>query len=111
MIRWSAHTVYDGVLKGRAEKIRQTVEDPKSKIPCYVVSLSTNPKNLLDIWKAKELHKPYYREKDLLIVGVSLTMEGAKDLAVQILEQCYRKTGAFDLRSRYDPPHRKGAGQ
>ncbi|MBQ4473876.1 MAG: hypothetical protein II930_06215 [Lachnospiraceae bacterium] len=107
MIRWSSHAVFDGMLKGRADAVRRGIEGNQTKVPYYVVTLSYNPRNLLDIWKAKELHKPYYRDKDLVIVGVSLTKEGAKDLAVQILEQIYRKTGGFDLPGRYDPPRRK----
>ena len=109
MIRWSPQTIIDGLPGVKEETVKKAVENPKKFPPYYVVTLSYNPNNLLDIWKVKELHKPFYQDKDLVIVGVSHTREGAKDIAFRILEKSYLETGEFDLRGAYDPPGGKEA--
>ncbi|MBR1758766.1 MAG: hypothetical protein IJ744_08565 [Lachnospiraceae bacterium] len=103
MIRWSEKLVYDPLIKRWSESIKTGIEKNKTKVSYTVVTLPTNPKNLLDIYKVKELHKRFYEDKDIVIVGVALDLEGAKDLAVQILEKSYKETGGFALRDAYDP--------
>ena len=42
---------------------------------------------------------PYYRDQDLLIVGVALDFEDAARLSARIIDEVYRKTGGFDVKA------------
>lgn len=67
----------------------------------YVLTPASNGKNLLDIYPALTLCQPYYRNADLLIVGIASDYEDAVGLAARIIEEVYKKTGAFDIFSYF----------
>ena len=95
--------LYDRMNARKFEAAKRDISFHQNSSKYYVVTLAVNPKNLLDIYKAKELEKTFYREKDMVIAGVALDMEGAQDVAVRLLEDVYRKTGGFDVRKYYSP--------
>lgn len=86
----------------KAKKIRysiiQAVREGRP-LGYYVLTPAANEQNLLDLYPAATLSLPYYREKDLLIVGVALDFEDAAALAGRMISEVYRKTGGFDIRS------------
>lgn len=63
----------------------------------YVLTPASNPKNLLDIYPAGTFVKPYYKEQDILIVGLALDKQDAARLAGQIIMDIYKKTGGYDV--------------
>lgn len=63
----------------------------------YVLTPSSNGKNVLDIYPAVTLLQPYYKELDLLIIGIAADYDDAVELAGKIVAELYRKTGGFDL--------------
>lgn len=63
----------------------------------YVLTPSSNGKNVLDIYPAVTLLQPYYKEQDLLIIGIAADYDDAAELAGTIVAELYGKTGGFDL--------------
>ena len=78
-------------------KILQAVRAEKTS-GYYVLTLASNEKNLLDIYSASSLNQPYYKQQDLLIVGVAADYEDAAMLVGKIVGEVYKKTGGFDVR-------------
>ena len=68
--------------KKRRYSIIQAVREGK-KTGYWILTLPSNGKNLLDLYPAMALAQPYYKEKDMLILG--------------IVNQVYQKTGGFDV--------------
>lgn len=63
----------------------------------YILTPASNPKNMLDIYPALTLNQPYYKEQDLLIVGVAADYRDAALLAGRIIGDVYKKTGGYDV--------------
>ena len=63
----------------------------------YILTLPSNQKNLLDIYSAQTLNQPYYKQQDLLIVGVAADYEDAAVLAGKIIADVFKRTGGYDV--------------
>ncbi len=77
----------------KAKKFRYSViQAVRERRPLgyYVLTPAVNEKNLLEL---------YYRDQDLLIVGVALDFEDAARLSARIIDEVYRKTGGFDVKA------------
>lgn len=67
----------------------------------YCISFASNPDNLFDIYEAKELLFPYYRKRDIHIIGLAGGYEEACLLVRDMVEEIYRETGAFQVREYF----------
>lgn len=65
----------------------------------YILTPPSNEKNLLDIYPALALKLPYYKDRDILIIGVASDFQDAARLSARIVEETYKKTGGFDVMS------------
>ena len=63
----------------------------------YVLTLASNGQDLLDIYPAFAFTQPYYKEKDLLIIGIAADFKDAAMLSGKIVSEVYQKTGGFDI--------------
>ena len=68
------------------------------QIDIFVISLASNPANLLDIIPAKELLQKAYPKKDMYVIGLAKGYEEAVNLTASIINEVYQQTGAFGLR-------------
>lgn len=78
--------------------ILQAVREEKNS-GYYVLTPASNEKNLLDMYSASALNQPYYKQQDLLIVGVAADYEDAAMLVGRIIGDIYKKTGTYDVRA------------
>lgn len=63
----------------------------------YVLTPPSNEKNILDMYPMFTLCQPYYGEHEPYIIGVAADYGDAARLAGHIIEEMYRRTGAFRL--------------
>ena len=82
--------------KKRRYCIVQAVREGK-KTGYWILTLPSNGKNLLDLYPAMALAQPYYKEKDMLILGIAAYHDDAVRLSARIVNQVYQKTGGFDV--------------
>lgn len=95
-MRW-----YEGLYVGEKAKknrysIIQSIREGKY-FGYYILTPPSNEKNLLDIYPARTLQQKYYKEKDLLIVGIAADERDAVMLAGEIVNEVMQKTGGFDV--------------
>lgn len=76
--------------------IIQAVREEKSS-GYYILTLPSNQKNMLDIYPAHTLKQPYYREQNLLILGIAADYQDAAMLSAAIIGDVYKKTGGYDV--------------
>ena len=95
-MRWYERMYVGEKAKKHRFSILRAVRNEKSS-GYYVLTPASNPKNLLDIYSAKTLKQPYYKQQDLLIVGVAEDYEDAAMLAGKIIGDVYKKTGGYDV--------------
>jgi hypothetical protein len=70
----------------------------------YVITPAANGNNILDIYPAMTLLWPVYREKEFLILGIASGYWEALEVAGNIIDEMYRKTGDFNLSAFMGEP-------
>lgn len=64
----------------------------------YLLTLSANPKDLIDIIQARVVCQRYYPRKRMVVIGLAGSYEEALCLASEILVSLYTVQGDFRLR-------------
>lgn len=95
-MRWYERLYVGEKAKKKRFEILQAVREEKSS-GYYILTPASNEKNLLDIYSASTLKQPYYKNSDMLIVGVAADYQDAAMLAGRIVGDVYRKTGGYDV--------------
>lgn len=97
-MRWFNHLyVGDKAKKNRFNMI-QGIRRGRLYPGAYVITPASNGNNILDIYPSASLLHPYLRDKDLLVVGIAADYWEALEVARQIIDEMYQKTGEFDLQ-------------
>lgn len=99
MVIWYKHLYYKNFAGHQIEEWKEKIEKGKPLFPIYCVCLASSPFNLLDIMNVNELLFPYYQKKKVVIIGLAANRREAMELAAEIVEEVYTKTGDFDIRS------------
>lgn len=64
----------------------------------YVIVLSVNPSDQLEIVSTKELSGNYYRKRSPYVIGIAADYDEAVLLVQQIAEECFSKRGDCRLK-------------
>ena len=97
-MRWY-HKLYEGEkAKEKRYSIIRKVWERKLQISGYVITVPSNGNNVLDIYPAYVLLLPYYKESDILIVGIAADYSEAVEVAGKIVVDMYREIGKPDIR-------------
>ena len=97
-MRWYERLYVGEKAKKNRYSIIQAVREGKAS-GYYIVTLPSNERNLLDIYSAGTLQQPYYKQKNLLVIGVAADYEDAAMLAGRIVADVCKKTGGYDVRA------------
>ena len=83
--------------KKRFNKKLDLIVKGKSSIPFFVVTLPVSTYGILEIYEYNELRQNYYKElgREITVVGVSDSREGAKQLVADILEDHMDQEGVL----------------
>lgn len=96
---WYKH-LYVGKKAGRNRfSIIYNLRRNRPKPDIYVITPASNGNNLLDIYPAVSFLHPYYKDKDMLVVGIAKGYDEALGVAGTIVNEMYLKTGSFELRT------------
>jgi len=95
-MRWYERLYVGEKAKKDRYSIIQAVREGK-RSGYYILTPPSNERNLLDIYPAIALQQPYYREKDLLILGVAADERDAAMLVGEIVNEVLKETGGYDV--------------
>ena len=98
-MEWHEDLYLGSSIRHRHRKIKWKIIHNVGQIRVYVITLASNEKNLLDIIPSWELMQKYYPKRGLFVVGLAGTYDEALELAGRIINDVYRTTGGFDVRS------------
>lgn len=96
MLRWVNHYYVGSGIKD-PEKIRKKIDQGKIVPDIYVLTLSQNPGNLLEMLPSVTLNQKWVRELCPPIIGIARGKDGAIGLVTNILLEVYRETGEFQI--------------
>lgn len=94
-------------IAGKKEKVKRKILRDAGMMNIYIIALSSNPENLLDIIPSWELMQNCYPKSELLVVGVDRGYENAIELASVIIMDVYQETGTFQVRDYFLEKHRE----
>ena len=100
MLKWQEdYYVGEGIKD--AEKTKKRIDAGKVALGVYLVTLSENPGNLLEIVPSYMLIQKSYYAKCPGIIGMAKGKDEATDLAVDIVKNIYGETGAFQVKEYF----------
>ncbi len=99
MIRWMEGLYLGEGVEKKHRKIQEDMERGKLRWHVYVLMLSTNPQNQLDILSSAFLKQPYYRHQELMVVGLASGYPEALTVLQRIVADAVQATGKADLRA------------
>lgn len=90
--------VGESIRPRRQKRIIRKVKKRSIFNAAYLLTLSANPQNLIDIIHTQVVRQRYYPKKDLVVIGLAGNYEEALQLAAEILVSLYTVQGNFGLR-------------
>ena len=73
------------------------------QLDTYLITLSDNPDNLLDMFSANVLKQPYFKKqkgihaREIYVVGLAKGYVEGLEVITAIIDDVYQQTGAFDI--------------
>lgn len=89
---------YVGAEVAEPEEIRRKIEKKEKPGEEYLLTIAANPSNVLDLIPAESLKYSVLYDACPMIVGIAKDKAEAMELAMQILVECQKKTGTFDVK-------------
>ena len=74
-------------------KILGRVVKKKLSFDTYLITLPSNPSNILDVYSANVLLQPHLKD----VVGIAKGRMEALELVRDIIDEVYHNTGGFDI--------------
>lgn len=97
MLKWQKDYYVGGGVKN-PEKVKQKIDAGRVTLGIYLITLSDNPGNLLEIIPAAMLLQKSYYAICPEIIGMAKGKDNAIDLASAIVKEIYAATGAFEVK-------------
>lgn len=88
-------------IERKKEKVKWKILHNAGQLDIYVIALSSNPANLLDIISAKELMQKSYPKRDMMVIGVDKGYDNAVELTGKIISEVFQKTGNLNIRDYF----------
>lgn len=101
MITWASDLYVSESAKDREKKIITGIRRHKLQFGVYVIALSANGRDLLDLIPSYMLSENSYKGRDIRILGLAVGKEDARELAASMIMDVYEQTGDFDVRGHF----------
>ena len=102
-MKWYRKLYLGDNAKKEKYKVFGRIRKGRFQLDTYLITISHNPNNLLDIYSANVLKQPYFKKKSNLnriyVVGLAKGYDEALEIVRVIIDEVYQQTGAFDISS------------
>lgn len=88
----------ESISESKLDKIKQKLEKRPLLCPVYLIALSRNPGDQLEIIHAAQLVQDYYEKYPLYVIGIAAGYEEAVELVERIVQECIRTRGDCALK-------------
>lgn len=96
-MKWYEKLYVGESIKGKEKKIKWKINHNAGLFSVYVISLASNPNNLLDIIHTTDLMQKGYPKKDIRIIGIAKGKEEAMELVKRIIQETYDYLGTTNV--------------
>lgn len=88
----------EGITEKKLNKIKKKLGKRPLFSGVFLISVSLNPSDQLDIFDARQLVQSYYEKNPPYVVGITKSREEAVALVEQIVQECLRERGDCALK-------------
>lgn len=101
-MRWYRKLYMGKLARKQRFRIVSFVKRKKTMQDVFLITLATNPNNLLDIYPSDVLIQPFFEDRDIFILGIAVGKGEALELTQTILDEVYQATGTTQVRSYFE---------
>jgi len=88
----------EGITGKKLDKIKKKLEKKPLLSGVFLIAVSENPSDQLNIFSARQLVQPYYEKNPPLIVGISESYDEALGMVELMVQECLRERGNCALK-------------
>ena len=88
----------EGIASEKLDKLKKRLNKKPLLANVYLITPARNPADQLDIFDARQLIQPHYKDEEFLILGIVSGYEEALNLIQQITGECLETRGDCNLR-------------
>ena len=88
----------ESIAPEKLEKIKKKLETKPMVSGVFVITLSKNASDQLEIYEAKQLAQKYYRAYPPYVVGITKTKDEAVTIVCRIVQECLDARGDCALK-------------
>ena len=89
---------YGESAKKQNKELLKNIKRKNWQFGVYVIALSENENNLLDVYETVWFEQKFYGKKKIEVVGIAFGREEAMNLVKDIIDEVYKRTGGFNVR-------------
>jgi len=90
--------ISDDISLSKLDKIKKKLEKKPLLCNVFLITVSSNPKDQLDIFSARQLAQSYYLKHPVSVVGIASDYEAAVGLIEKIVQECLQARGDCALK-------------
>lgn len=85
-------------LLDKKRQIMRKINNGKLMFNKYVITLPQNDYDTLDIYPSSVLTQKWYRDSDIVVIGIAEGKEEAMDMMTLIIMDCLEQTGGVNVK-------------
>lgn len=97
-MRWYNDLYVGYNLLDQKRQVVRKIKNGKPQFNKYVIALPFNNYDVLDIYPSYVLTQKWYKDSDMVIVGIAEGMEEAMDMMQLIIMDCFNYTGDVKVK-------------
>ena len=88
----------EGISEEKLDKIKKKLENKPLLSSVFLIAVSANQSDQLDIFDARQLIQPYYKKNPPYVIGITKSREEAFSIVETIVQECLRERGDCALK-------------
>lgn len=88
----------DDISEAKLDKIKKRLKDKPLLCKAYLITVSRNPVDQLEILSAKQLVQNYYSRFPVYVVGIAYDYDAAVGLVERMVQECLQTRGDCALK-------------
>ena len=88
----------EGIAPEKLDKLKKRLNKKPLLANVYLITPARNPADQLDMFDARQLLQPHYKDEELLVLGMASGYEDALQLIERITGECLKARGDCNLR-------------
>jgi hypothetical protein len=99
---WNKELYFNSISDDYKEEIVKQISEGELQTGIYIITLAVNNKNHLEIYPCQTFLQPYYKNLQLVVVGVADGYNSALQLVTNIVSDTYMTLGEVNIKKYFN---------